>query len=213
MPMKHQHRHHRRRHILVAERAAPVSRQLRFLDIGREMYRQVRHQPYSEIADRQQHQCGDAEPAHQFVLGFRQQRQRRRHGDDARRQGEALDRGGGVQRQHDRRDDPAAEQEIGRRQQGREAAHVVAHRERDRQHGDDAEYQIGQRLVAGGGVLELLIAEIDERPQRHPGQEQRADERRAAHQVHHLLTPQFSDDGAQSGGGGQFAQDTIFEAL
>ena len=114
--------------------------------------------------------------------------------DHAGRQRETLDRVAGIERQHHRHHHPAAEQHECRRQQARQPAHVVAHREADRQHRDAAEGRIGRQLVAGGDVADLHIAEIVERPQRHPRQQQRPDEGGAADDIHHLLAPQSADD-------------------
>ena len=50
--------------------AAPVAGQPGFLHVGRQMDRQLRRQQYSEIADRQQRQRREAEPARQLRCDF-----------------------------------------------------------------------------------------------------------------------------------------------
>jgi hypothetical protein len=95
---KQHHHHDGRRLVLVAERAAPVAGKSGLLRIGRQMNRKIRRQQYSEIADRQQRECGNGEPMHQFTLRFWQQHQRCGYGGNEHRQGEAFDRRRGIER-------------------------------------------------------------------------------------------------------------------
>ena len=157
----------------------------------------LRRQHYSEIADRQQRQRGDAEPAHQFVLRFRQQHHRRGDRSDAGGQREAAIDVPGSSDSTTLTHDPAAEQHEARRQQRRQARACC------RASPARPSAPPGRRTPDRSAshcrcaVPELRLAEIDERPQRHPGQQQRADEGGAAHHVHHLLTAQSADDGAR----------------
>ena len=56
------------------------------------------------------------------------------------------------------------------------------------------------------------FAEVGERPQRYPRQQERPDEGRAAYDVHHLLTAQSAEDGVGFRRGDELAHETIFEA-
>ncbi len=210
-----QHRHHGRRDVLVAEHAAPVAGEMRLLGIERGVDRQVGCEDDAEIAGREQDQAGDTDPSRQFALRLRQQHQHRRDRCDTAGQGEALERGGGIARQqHADRGGPAGKQEISGRDQRSQPAQAVAHRKQDGQHGQSAEDEIGHRLVAGGrGVLQFLFPEIGERPQRNPGDQQRADEGCGTNDVHDLLPADFSDQRAPLRNDGKLAHGLIFEAL
>ena len=77
----------------------------------------------------------------------------------------------------------------------------------------DSSLQALRPTVDLRSIADLQGGEVLERPQRYPYQQQRADEYSATYDVHHLLTPDFTDDGADFRGGDELAQAVIFEAL
>ncbi len=197
----------------MAKRASPVASQMRFLGIGGQMDRKVRHQHDTEIADGQQQQRSRGEPAREFTLRFRQQHHDGRDGDDAGSQGEPANGGAGIERDQHAQHNPAAEKYETLAEQRCQGRQVVAHRKCNHQHGQHAECQIGRSLVAGRKVLESFVLKVGEWSQRHPGHQQRANEDRSPQQIHHLLTAQCVKGGADLRMGRGLAHEAIFEAL
>jgi hypothetical protein len=108
---------------------------------------------------------------------------------------------------------PGGKQHEGRRQQGLERGYIVAHGERECQHREPGVSHIGRRDIAGRDIADLHVAEIFERLQRNPGQQQGPDKGRAADDVHHLAAPEVAEHDADFRSGDELAHDVTFEAL